>query len=190
MIQELQSKFKSMTEFSPEYVEKFICNLGLSDQINFLPEQYKQYFKDSGYRLYCSPSVLAHILIRLRPFINVSNFNFYTNIEPIEYDIYFNQLFEAFFSNSSIKDVECVITDEISQCDIAYVSENVPISSIKSIIQNTKNVIIIENLYDFNKLDHLQLYKNDCIISYYVEENTDNPKSSVAILFKSLAMFE
>lgn len=190
MIQELQSKFKSMTEFSPEYVEKFICKLGLSDEINFLPTEYKEYFKDTGYRLYCSPSVLAHILVRIKPFINVSSFNFYTSIEPIEYDIYFNQLFQAFFANSSIKDVECIITDEVSPCDIAYISENMPCSCIESIIQNTKNVIIIENLYDFNKLEHIQLYKNNCVISYYVQENADNPKSSVAILFKSLAMFE
>ena len=43
MIQELQSKFKSMTEFSPEYVEKFICKLGLSDEINFLPNNISLY---------------------------------------------------------------------------------------------------------------------------------------------------
>lgn len=190
MIQELQSKFSSMAEFSPEYVEKFICNLGLSDRIDFLSEQYKQYFKSEGFRLYCSPSVLAQVLVRLRPFLNISSFNFYTNIEPIEYDIYINQLFEAFFANSSIKDVECVITDEIAPCDIAYVSENVPIKNISAIIERTKNVIIIENLYDFDKLEVIQSYKNDNVISYYIEEGTDNPKSSVAILFKSLAMFE
>lgn len=190
MIQELQSKFKSMTDFNPEYVEKFICNLGLSDKIDFLPDSYKQYYKSEGYRLYCSPYVLAHTLIRLRPFLNVSTFNFYIGCEPIEYDIYFNQLFEAFFANSSIKEVECVITDEISQCDIAYVSENVPMGKLRSIIESTKNVIVIENLYDFNKLEQLQQFNNDNVISYYIQEGADNPKSSVAILYKSLAMFE
>lgn len=190
MIQELQTKFKSMTDFNPEYVEKFICNLGLSDDINFLPASYKEHYKNEGYRLYCSPYVLAHTLIRLRPFLNVSTFNFYINCEPIEYDIYFNQLFEAFFHNSSIKNVECIITDEISQCDIAYVSENVPKGKIGEIIESTKNVIVIENLYDFFKLELLQQYEKDNIISYYIQEGADNPKSSVAIMYKSLAMFE
>lgn len=190
MIEELQTKFSQMKEFSPTYVENFICELGLSDEIDFLPDNYKKHFKNENFRLYFSPSVLAHTLIRLKPFLNVKSFTFYTTLEPIEYDIYFNQLFQAFFNNSSINEVECIITDEIVQSDISYISENVSNSQLKGIIENTKNVIVVENLYNISRLEEVMKFKKDNVISYYIEENTDNPKTSVAILYKSLAMFE
>lgn len=187
---ELINKFKSLQTFSPTNVEKLICEFGISDKFNCLPKEYDKYLTDSEDSLYFSPVVLAELLVRLKPFININSLNYYTNIEPISYDLSFNFILSNFIELNSIVQTECAITDEISNCDIAYVTDNIEISKFKDIIDKTKNVIIIEDLHNMERLECIQQFKSLCVISYHVHDGIDNPKSSVAILVKSFEMFE
>ena len=177
---------------SADYItfHNFVCNLGISDDVTFLDDDYKQYFKSDGYRLYFSPVVLAEVLLRLKSFIGINTFNYYINYEPIEYDYNLFDLYEAFLKCVSIKPIECTILDTPKECDISYICDGMSISTIENILNLTKNVIIIENLYNTDIIDYIQQKKKDYVISYYMHPNADNPKSSVAILYKNLEMFD
>jgi len=171
-------------------VEQFICNYGLDKTIDFLPTQYDQYKTDDENGLYCSPQVLAQILIRLKPFFGITNFTTYPNNLTQQVRNTHNFI-STFFDVCSIKPVTSTVTNDSNhKTDIAYVTSNYDINELDNIIKNTTNAIVVEDINRNAIIQRIAQFKTHNVISYYFTDNTNNPVSSAMVLYKNFAMFE
>jgi len=188
MSTDLKQRFINMNNFLPTTVEQFICDTGLDLSIDFLPSQYEQYKTNNDNALYCSPSVLTQVLIRLKPFFGITRFATYTT-NPTKAVNTMHSFLTTFFDVCCIKPVTSTIeASPNAVVEVAYVTADY--SNIDDIINTTKNAVVIENLNREGIIEKINNYKRNNVLSYYITEDTDNPVTSALVVYKNLAMFE
>lgn len=165
--EELATKIKYLPNFLPETVEKFI-------------DEYK-----AETNLEYPTTLLAEILIRLKPFFKIDKFNYFTNDDFLQ-DKPLIELFKAFHSVCNITQFNVdYCEDTSSQGDIAYITAPCTMKNIQNIFNNTKNVVIIEHCNEESMVKFLKKVKKDHVVIKYSSDTFD-----VVVIYKNLAMFD
>lgn len=157
---------------------------------NFLPQTVIGYL-DQYEGLGQSPEVLAEVLIRLKPFINTKQSSYFTG----GYDKTNEKLvglLRLFIDQCSIEKVEhnTYWASQIASSpwfmekqDIAFIDRHVAHDCLRNIIDNTSNVVVIEDITD-EKYDIITDYKVNSTISFYRSLDINFP--DIIVMYRNL----
>ena len=185
----IKTRFETMGNFLDSYVEEFICDTGLDESIDFLSLEYTKYKSGDNNALYCHPYTLSRILISLKGFIGVNSFTTYTH-SANKQRVNTHNFISTFLEVCSVRPITTRIVQDDIESDVSYITNDYSLDKIDSVIQQTKNVIIIENIHRIELINHLDKHSRHHIISYYHAKHTTNPIASAAIIYKDFSMFD
>lgn len=165
--EDLVTRIKHLPNFLPETVEKFINEYKAETELEYPTE------------------LLSEILIRLKPFFKINKFNYFTN-DYSKDDNLLLELFKAFHTVCNITSFEIDYCANVDiNGDIAFITCSVPHDAIVPILENTKNVVIIEYEKSENLDKFLKRVKKDHVVIKYPSE-----EFSVIVIYKNFAMFD